>query len=254
MARSTTLTAALVALLALTACTSPPPAPAETPERAVSAPEPVVVPVGEVARGELVSPDGSTSGSITVNFDGDGYFARLEDYETTYTGALSLGFTDELLAPGDCAYEKYQTAFALGSPWPDGEMRLEYADPSFFDTAVVIYYPTGSPIAGECWEKGAAWAELEWDLPDERPWLTVTDGGVLEGAQGEVALTGSGEPLSYWTATGDQLSQIAQRFGITVADLVYLNPGRRLSLDPTMAYAEETLNLSKDARRDIPQQ
>ena len=247
-----------VALVALTGCTAAPiaprPEPTSTADKAVyPGPLPVSVPIGEVARGELVSPDGSTQGTVVIRYDGF-YSVELENFATTYKGQLSLGFTDELLAPGDCAYEKYQIAYALENPLPDRAMFLQFKDASFFDSAVVMYYPTGPIVPGVCWEKGAAWAELTWNLPDQRPWLTVADGGALEGAHGEVALTGAGEPLSYWTATGDELGQIAQRFGITVEDLIYLNPGRRLSLDPTMAYAEETLNLSKDARRDIPQQ
>ena len=164
MARLTTVAPALAIVFALTACTSPPPGPVETPAQVAPspAPEPVSPAAVEVARGTLVSPDGSTSGIVSVTFDGKGYFARIDDYETTFGGELNLAFTDERLAPGDCAYNRYQLAFSLTDSWPEGGMDLQLADPMIFDSVVVVKYPSGPVVPGVCWEEGVAWADLNW--------------------------------------------------------------------------------------------
>jgi LysM repeat protein len=77
-----------------------------------------------------------------------------------------------------------------------------------------------------------------------RPSLRVSDSGSKRWATGKVTVVG-GWPVSYVVAPYDVMAVIAQRFGITVDDLLYLNPTR--GYGPT-ALAGETLNLSKKLR------
>ena len=54
-------------------------------------------------------------------------------------------------------------------------------------------------------------------------------------------------PARYEVAGGDVLAEIAARFGISVADLFYLNPARGKGQEPVV-YAGEVFNLDKDGR------
>ena len=242
---------AMVAMLGLSGCTAAEPEPVSD-NRIV---EPVVevapsMPTGEIGRSKLVSPDGSVEGFVVLGYD-DGFYAELVDYSAS-KGQFSLAFTDDRLAPGDCVYEKYQIAFDLTSDWPDGRMPLDgfAGDPSYFDSAVVYHYPLDPPVEGECWEKGAGYADLEWNIPDLRPGLEAKDVGPMQGALGGFTLTDDGEPLTYITESGDVLSIIATRFGLTIDDIAYLNPNRLLVYDANTAYTGEILNLSKEHRGD----
>jgi LysM repeat protein len=77
-----------------------------------------------------------------------------------------------------------------------------------------------------------------------RPNLHVVDSGIRTGGTGVVTMV-DGKPASYAVAPDDVMKAIAERFGITVDDILYLNPTR---MGGTMALAGETLNLSKKLR------
>ena len=64
---------------------------------------------------------------------------------------------------------------------------------------------------------------ITWDVPDTRPGLLAVDTGSRFGAGGATATT-DGAPISYRAVAGDTLNDIADRFGITVDDLGFLNP------------------------------
>jgi LysM repeat protein len=64
----------------------------------------------------------------------------------------------------------------------------------------------------------------------------------MAGARGTVTVV-SGAPSSYLVADGDNLSSIAARFGITLNDLMFLNP-----MDSMPLWAGQHLNLSKGLR------
>lgn len=65
----------------------------------------------------------------------------------------------------------------------------------------------------------------------------AADHGPRGGAEGTVIFDGGGHPLAYVVASGDNLSTIAERLGITLDDLISragayaaIHPGDRLSL------------------------
>ena len=81
-----------------------------------------------------------------------------------------------------------------------------------------------------------------------RPGLSVRDSGAATGAMGTVRVDGDDRPGAYTVAQGDSLSAIAQRFGIALDDLFYLNPRRSPNPEAAEAFTGEVLNLSRENR------
>jgi hypothetical protein len=122
---------------------------------------------------------------------------------------------------------------------------LTYGNPSYLDT-VVLTLNAVEPRTG-CFYPVVALAPLTWTMPDLRPDTRVVDSGETGGATG-VATDTEGRPVSYTVAPNDLLPEIAARFGITVDDLLYLNPARNPPGDPRWAHLDEVLNLDKSSR------
>ncbi len=76
----------------------------------------------------------------------------------------------------------------------------------------------------------------------------MVDGGPRLGAEGEVTVEG-GAPSTYTVAPGDVHEAIADRFGLTLGDLRFLNPTRGMrGTDTSIVYEGEELNLDRTAR------
>ncbi|MDQ1609428.1 MAG: hypothetical protein QOE16_2160 [Microbacteriaceae bacterium] len=227
----------------------PPLAALQAPPSASAIPNPVLK--GVVATGELVSHDGKTSGHIAVAARDDGNFdVRMSDFRTSRAGSLDLALsatpsnsTAKCVAEtiyfswGSVSSASYQTFFL------EGVTDLTRGDPSFFHT-VLLTQPATVADADACGLSVAAGASLTWTMPDLRPNLHVTDSGSRKWAAGKVRMD-DGKPASYVVAANDVMTVIAERFGITVDDLMYLNPTRDSA---PMAHAGETLNPSKSLR------
>jgi LysM repeat protein len=80
-------------------------------------------------------------------------------------------------------------------------------------------------------------------MPYLRSWLdTVVDAGPRDGASGAV-VTRDGHPVTYPVAPNDSITAVAQRFGISVDDLFYLNESRLPVTTDRTLYLGEKLNL-----------
>lgn len=88
----------------------------------------------------------------------------------------------------------------------------------------------------------AASGTITWKLPAAIRDLARTDHGTRPGATGPTS-TIDGRPSRYTVEPDDQITAVAARFDLTVADLLYLNPLRRRGNDTTL-YAGEQLNLN----------
>jgi hypothetical protein len=206
---------------------------------------------GVVATGELASSDGKTSGHIVVTARDDGNFdVTMSDFHTPITSELDLGLSPApLTSKAACPASNVYLSFGGVSPGPartfflEGVTDFTRGNPSFFD-AVLLTQLAPDPSNPLCAESVAAAASLAWTMPDMRPSLVVVDSGIRSGATGVAAIVG-GKAASYVVASDDVMEAIAQRFGITVDDILYLNPTR---MGGTMALAGETLNLSKKLR------
>jgi hypothetical protein len=211
-------------------------------------PDPVLKPGAVVATGELNSPDGKTSGHIVVTARDDGNFdVTVSGFRTSTNGDLQLGLSAVPFNPAakcfaDTGFHIVLNKVSSGTYLLAGVDPVR-GDPTFLES--VLLTRSAIPAAtGECLNAIVASATLAWTMPDMRPGLVVVDSGIKSGAAGTVTMV-DGVPASYDVATDDVMAVIAERFGITVDDILYLNPTRMA--DPA-ALAGETLNLSKKLR------
>ena len=112
-------------------------------------------------------------------------------------------------------------------------------DPSWMRTAVLW-----EQVEGLTFGRVLATAKLAWTMPDLHPDLKVLDTGEVPTARGSVIYDSAGNPSGYVVVPLDALETIADRFSITMADLLWLNPMRGWD----EAQADETLNLSRYER------
>lgn len=238
--------------LALAGCTA---APAPTPEPTPSA-TPAAATFPDLPSGTVVATgqfEGSTTGTVElVVTDGGMYEVRLTDLVTDVVAPYSLLLSPYPLTEDRTCLDMF--VFDLGDPtlngtgpFPIGPFEAWGYDPSFLDGAALGQYIEADATENDCLRTIVARAPFTWDFPDLRPDLKVVDSGPVVGAMGEVELE-NGEPASYTVAPDDILEEIAARFGVTVDDLFYLNPGRLPSPRDPIAYADEVLNLSRDNR------
>jgi LysM repeat protein len=243
----------LAVLVGLTGCASgaadvPPAATARAPHPASAISNPAVKP-GVVATGALTSQDGKTSGHIVVTARDDGDFdVTFSDFHTSTTGDLQLElsavpFNSAVSCFADTGLKVNLNAVSPGTYLLAGGVDPIHGDPSFLHTALLTQ-PVIPVASGKCLNTVVGSASLAWTLPDMRPNLHVVDSGIRTGGTGVVTMV-DGKPASYAVAPDDVMKAIAERFGITVDDILYLNPTR---MGGTMALAGETLNLSKKLR------
>jgi hypothetical protein len=204
-----------------------------------------VVQAGEVvATGEFTSPDDSFSGRVSVvSSGGDDFNLVYSDVVTTRPAPLATSFTTQPYDPvSHCAGGAVELSFGdldlATEPTIDfwsGDVMGE--DPAFLDDVIVTqgYTP-------ECGYTVVAVAPLAWTLPVMRPDITPDDAGVTGGANGDVE-NADGELVSYGVVTNDVMAAVAARFGLSVDDLLYLNPLRTSGPEQTLVDGE-TLNLS----------
>jgi hypothetical protein len=219
------------------------------------------VPDGVVGTGTLSSWDGKTSGSLQVVATSGRFQFVLDHFSTDFTGESLFALADSPVTMSQCG-EKNLWQIGLTTREnnaPEPTMRFDlpnvvsaWSDPTFFQTFLFAQYPTasadGSPgITRGCEQPMIALATIHWTMKSLYPGLVVHDHGAMSGAQGTVTSVG-GEPSSYRTERGDVWSTIARRFGLTPAELLYLNPIRHPESEPAIAYADQILNLSPTNR------
>jgi len=256
---SKSVPAVLLALtLALTGCTmAAPSAPRDQPivtDTLAPTLEPMQTDVDViVGTGQFVSATAEVTGGVVVKQRGSTFTLYLTDYSLSDTSHLTLAVSSEAIAVDGCVSDRYELAFdPNGQLQPDGGFPLfvspSAVDPGYLKTIVIAKYPSGGQVAGVCYEPTVAVAALEWSLTDPFPELgPAEDSGSTSGATG-LAWTEGGVVLRYKTAPGDTFDAIAARFGLTAAELMYLNPERPMHYDDGVAYADEVLVLSRDAR------
>ncbi|MCU1440012.1 MAG: hypothetical protein JWP85_1009 [Rhodoglobus sp.] len=254
MFRASALAGLLLAGAVLSGCTPTPVPPLEPLPPTFEAVEPPGVGT-VVASGTFESPTGEVSGSLTIRV-AETHFYELELHDFTGPeGIVDAQLVPERMTSARTCYDTgFRTSAQLAGP---GSQALPLGDignigpsggnnPTFLD-AVVIVVHTDPRDAATCYLPVAGFANLEWDFPDMRPDIAVEDHGPRVGAEGEVT-EANGRPLAYLVAPDDILGEIAERFGLTIDDLLYLNPTRVSGADDSIAYADEVLNLDKANR------
>ncbi|MBF4607748.1 LysM peptidoglycan-binding domain-containing protein [Curtobacterium sp. VKM Ac-1393] len=209
-----------------------------------------VLPTGTVAaETDVTSPSGDTSIHVRIVANDQGTFdAQLSGYRTTNPQPMSLQFRHRTASPLDGDDSSVRdtvewdagagppTSFTMGQsgPLPDYLRSVVLVPASVEDED-----PSKRPWVGSVLAVGA----LDWKIPNPYPDMRITVGKDRPGAYG-IVTDADGRPADYLVAHGDELTTVAQRFGITPAEVQWLNPymetraddwlleGSTLNLDP----------------------
>ncbi|MDH6238387.1 LysM domain-containing protein [Cryobacterium sp. CG_9.6] len=251
MPRLMTSVLGIIALMvALVAC-SPPTIEAQPAETAVQTDAPVrpaiavVIPDGVIGTAELTSTSGddAVSGTVVVTAGGGGFDVALRGFHSDIPGGLQLFFSP-WSETTTCLADMYSFSFGNLSTDPDqpglslGDRDFSRGDPSYFLTAVITANTPSTADPDGCVLTPRAVGTITWDVPDTRPELLAVDTGARFGAGGTTAVS-DGSPVSYRAVAGDTLNDIADRFGVTLDDLRFLNP-----LTSRQLQAGDDLNLT----------
>jgi hypothetical protein len=231
-----------------------------TPEPvSVPQPSPTLVPVAAgtvVAQGDVASPKGSIHFHYRVVSNGDNtYAAQYSGFTSTVPVPVSVTFIDIPPRVGDGLTWHGVGDHQLGGPTTSAaaassESLGSVGRPSYLTTLVTYSSaPTDDGVPIELGpDKVLAVNTVHWSIPVRQSNVHPADGGSRQYAAGKVtATTAGGAPRSYRVAAGDVTSVVAARFGITVADLIWLNANLEVFGDEQYLYADTTLNLDPDS-------
>ncbi|WP_460573633.1 LysM peptidoglycan-binding domain-containing protein [Humibacter soli] len=244
--------------------------PTETPNPAIShlataepaatpMPSPTITPVPAgtvVAEGDVASPKGSIHYHYRVVANGDNtYSAQYSGFTSTVPIPVSVTLIDIPPQVGDGLTWHGVGDHQLGGPTtsaaPASSVSLGSEDQPSYLTTLVTYSsaPTDDGIPVELGpNKVLAVDTVNWSIPVRQSNVHPVDGGARTYAAGTVtATTGSGAPKSYVVAPGDITSVVADRFGISVEDLIWLNSNLQVFGDQQYLYEGTTLNLDPDS-------
>ena len=222
----------------------PPPAPILTP-----------VPLGTVvAEGNVASPKGSIHFHYRVVSNGDNtYSAEYSGFTSTVPIPVSVTLIDVPPRVGDGLTYHGIGDHALGAPTTSPAAPSSASlgiKPSFLTTLVT--YSAAASADGVPVELGPdkvlAVTSIHWSIPVRQTNVHPVDGGTRSNAAGAVsATTPSGAPAGYVVAPGDTTGRVAERFGISVPDLLWLNQGASVFDKNQNLYQGTTLNLDPES-------
>lgn len=224
--------------------TPPPPAPILTP-----------VPLGTVvAEGDVASPKGSIHFHYRMVSNGDStYSAEYSTFTSTVPVPISVTLIDVPPRVGDGLTYHGIGDHPLGGPTTSPAAPSSASlgiKPSFLTTLVT--YSSAASADGVPVELGPnkvlAVTTLHWSIPVRQTNVHPIDGGTRPNAAGAVTgTTSSGGPAGYLVAPGDTTARVAERFGISVQDLLWLNQGPSLFDTNQNLYQGTTLNLDPES-------
>ena len=233
------------------------PATADPVSTPVPSPMLIPVPAGTVvAHGDVASPKGSIHFHYQVVANGDNtYSAQYSRFTSTVPMPVSVTLIDIPPKVGDGLTWHGVGDHRLGGPTtsaaPTSTASLGSEDQPSYLRALVTYSSAASgdglPIElGP--DKVLAVNSVSWSIPVRTSNVHPVDGGARTYATGKVtATTASGAPKSYLIAPGDITSVVADRFGISVQDLIWLNSNLQVFGDQQYLYKGTTLNLDPDS-------
>ena len=249
---------------------TPTPTPTEAPDPAVSHPatpgpanpafpNPTIVPIPAgtvVASGDVASPKGSIHFHYVMVATGSNTFnAQYSGFTSTVPVPISVTLLTTPPRVGDGLSYHGVGDHVLGGPTttaaPGSSVALNSAGPPSYLGTLVTYSSassrTGIPVElGP--NKVLAVSSVHWAIPLRQTNVHPVDGGTRPYATGTVtAKTASGAPRRYLIASGDITSVVAQRFGISVTDLIWLNAHLEVFGDQQYLYAGTTLNLDPNS-------
>lgn len=221
------------------------------------APTLVPVPAGTVvAQGDVASPKGSVHFHYRAVANGDNtYSVQYSGFTSTVPVPVSVTLIDIPPKVGDGLTYHGVGDHALGGPTagaaPASSASLGAVGQPSYLTTLVTYSsaPSGDGIPVELGpNKVLAVNTVHWSVPQRQSNVHPVDGGARSFAAGKVTATApGGAPKSYLIAPGDITSVVAQRFGISVADLIWLNAKLEVFGAQQYLYEGTTLNLDPDS-------
>jgi hypothetical protein len=251
MRRIAVLVIAGALALGLVGCTPPvtrvaptqAPTPTSAPELVVAAPD------GVMASGAFRSANGSTSGQFQITNNGGTYSLTFSHWAST-SSDLGVTLTDSTPAIGDCVDGRYEqvdfsqilNATSVPRTWRLADAEQSNRDHAWSDPSFLSYLVIAASTNDGCSETIVATSKLAWRVPESHPDIDVVDHGVGYSAWGKVTVK-DGQPFTYLTHQGDDWAHIAKRFGVSNADLTWLNPVRIGGDDYQVAYENQVLNL-----------
>lgn len=212
-----------------------------------------IAPGTVVSEGDVASPKGSVHFHFRVVADQDDRFAvQYSGFTSTLPVPVSASFLRVTPAVGDGMSHTgdgdHQLGGATTTPGPTVSVPMAQAghDPSFL--GALVTYSSATTDAAVPVEIGPgkvlAVTPLSWSVPARTTNVHPTDRGAAANATGTVpSTTDSGAPASYVVAPDDLIGDVAARFGLSVQDLVWLNPSLTVFGDQQYLYEGTTLNL-----------
>ena len=245
-----------------TATEAPDPAishPATPGPVSASFPNPTIVPIPAgtvVASGDVASPKGSIHFHYAMVATGsDTFVAQYSGFTSTVPVPISVTLLTAAPRVGDGLSYHGIGDHQLGGPTttaaPGSSVALNSAGPPSYLGTLVTYSsaPSTDGVPVELGpNKVLAVTAVHWAIPLRQTNVHPVDGGTREYASGTVtAKTASGAPRRYLVASGDITSVVAARFGISVADLIWLNAHLEVFGDQQYLYEGTTLNLDPNS-------
>jgi LysM repeat protein len=227
--------------------------PAATPE-----PSPTITPVPAgtvVAEADVASPKGSIHFHYRMVANGDNtYSAQYSGFTSTVPVPVSVTLIDVPPSVGDGLTYHGVGDHLLGGPTTSPQSSSvslgSETEPSYLGTLVTYSsVASGDDVPVELGpNKVLAVNTISWHIPARQTNVHPVDGGARTFATGSVTeTTAGGAPKSYLIAPGDLTAVVAQRFGISVADLIWLNAGLEVFGDQQYLYEGTTLNLDPNS-------
>jgi LysM repeat protein len=233
---------------------------AATPEPvSTPGPRPVLISIPRgtvVAQGDVASPKGSIHYHYRMVADGDNtYSAQYSGFTSTVPVPVSVTLIGVPPRVGDGLTYHGVGDHQLGGPTttaaPVSSASLgSVGQPAYLGT--IVTYSSATSAAGVPTELGPnkvlAVNAVHWSIPVRQSNVHPVDGGTRAFASGAVtAKTASGAPKRYLIASGDLTSAVAKRFGISIEDLIWLNPNLQVFGDQQYLYKGTTLNLDPNS-------
>jgi LysM repeat protein len=179
------------------------------------------------------------------------YSAQYSGFTSTVPVPISVALMQIPPTVGDGVTYEGISDVRLGGPTtaaaaPSSTSIASVGQPSYL-VALVTYSSAGS-AQGVPVELGPnkvlAVTTVRWLIPVRQTNVHPVDGGTRSHASGTVtATTESGAPKRYLVAPGDLTAVVAQRFGISVQDLLWLNSHLEVFGSQQYLYEGTTLNL-----------
>lgn len=258
MTRGAGTLAVALGILLLAGCSADAGAPAPTASTSTPDARPVLAP-GTIAATGSFPASGAVAGSVEMRVNDTGIFELVvTDLVVADGSAVQFTLTADALAPDEqCLDSDWRFGLGQAEAGHDPAVPLVFpiggsdgigqGDLSFIREVVLTRAAVAGAPDKACPIPLVSHAPLAWSTPDLRPGLDVADSGPVTGAMGTVTLDGD-SPSSYTVAQGDTLAAIAERFGLELDDLFYLNPRRSPNPEDSHAFTGEVLNLSRETR------